>query len=68
MLATGGSIVNAVKVLIDKGVEKSRIKLLSILAAPEGIENVSGNFPEVEIYSCVLDSHLNEKWYIVPGL
>jgi uracil phosphoribosyltransferase len=66
MLATGGSAVMAMEEIKNWGVKQ--IKMLSIVAAPEGIANVHNNFPDVDIFSCVVDDHLNENKYIVPGL
>ena len=66
MLATGGSAVDAIELLKSKGVEK--IKFLSIIAAPEGIERVENKYPDVQIYCAHIDSHLNSNKYIVPGL
>jgi len=45
-----------------------RIKLLSIIAAPEGIKRVSREDADVQIHVCAIDSHLNDQGYIVPGL
>lgn len=66
MLATGGSAIDAIELLKSKGVEK--IKFLSIIAAPEGIERVENKYPDVQIYCAHIDSHLNLNKYIVPGL
>ena len=66
MLATGGTAVDAITQLKKRGVKK--IKFLSILAAPEGIEKVKQVHSDVQIYCCTVDSHLNEFGYIVPGL
>lgn len=66
MLATGGSAIDAIEVLKEKGVKK--IKFLSIIGAPEGIERVEKEHPDVQIYCAHIDSHLNENKYIVPGL
>ena len=66
MLATGGSAIDAIEVLKGKGVKK--LKFLSIIAAPEGIERVEKEHPDVQIYCAHIDSHLNENKYIVPGL
>lgn len=66
MLATGGTASAAISILRGKGVKK--IKLLVIIAAPEGIERVLTADPEVEIYTCSIDQGLNENAYIVPGL
>lgn len=66
MLATGGSASDTIKCLKEDGVKK--IKFLSILAAPEGIERLNKEFPDVELYTAVIDEKLNEHGYILPGL
>ena len=66
MLATGGSAADTIKCLKDDGVQK--IKFLSILAAPEGIERLNKEFPDVELYTAAIDEKLNEHGYILPGL
>ena len=66
MLATGGSAVMAMEEIKAWGAKK--IMMLSIIAAPEGIQHVQSEFPEAEIFSCVIDEKLNENKYIVPGL
>jgi uracil phosphoribosyltransferase len=66
MLATGGSAVAAIQALAEWGVPN--IKLLSILAAPEGIQYVLKQAPGVRIYVCTIDECLNDKGYILPGL
>ncbi len=66
MLATGGSASAAVQFLRERGAKE--IKLLVLLAAPEGIEEVVNQCDDVRIYTCAVDSHLNDHGYIVPGL
>ncbi len=66
MLATGNSTVHAVKLVKDAGA--SSVRLISIIAAPEGIKNVQDNYPDVQIVVAAIDRELNEKGYIVPGL
>ncbi len=66
MLATGGSASAAVEVLKRWGAV--RIKLVNLIAAPEGVETVLTAHPDVEIYCAALDRQLNEKGYIMPGL
>ncbi|MFV0362093.1 MAG: uracil phosphoribosyltransferase [Suipraeoptans sp.] len=66
MLATGGSSVAAIKMLKDKGVKK--IRFMCIIAAPEGVERMKNEHPDVDIYIGALDEKLNEHAYIVPGL
>ena len=66
MLATGGSASAAITFVKEYGVKN--IKLMNILAAPEGIERVRADHPDVEIYVAAVDKKLNEHGYIVPGL
>ena len=66
MLATGGSAVMAMEEVKAWGAKK--IMMLSIIAAPEGIDHVQSKFPESEIFTCVIDQQLNENKFIVPGL
>ena len=66
MLATGGSAVDAIKMLKKRGCKK--IKLMSIIAAPEGVTKVAESHPDVEVYVSTLDRCLNENGYILPGL
>src|SRR5438552_2828617 len=66
MLATGGSAIAAVEILKRWGVR--RIKFLGLIAAPEGLRALRETHPDVPIYLAVVDSHLDEQSYIVPGL
>lgn len=66
MLATGGSARDAISMLKEKGC--SNIKLVNILAAPEGLKTVSEAHPDIDIYVAAVDEGLNENGYIVPGL
>lgn len=66
MLATGGSAAEAITMLKEKNVKN--IRFLCIIAAPEGVEKLKKEHPDVDIYIGALDSHLNEHKYIVPGL
>ncbi len=66
MLATGGSAVAAIQFLKDRGVKN--IKLMCLIAAPEGIDAVHTVHPEVDIFAGAVDDCLNDHGYIVPGL
>jgi len=69
MLATGGSATAAIEALKRWGAVKPvRIKLLNLIAAPEGVKAVADAHPDVEIYCAALDRQLNDKGYIMPGL
>jgi len=66
MLATGGSAAMAVDGL--RGLGAKRVRLLSIVAAPEGVAHLESVIPDVEIYTAALDRALNDQKYILPGL
>ena len=66
MLATGGSASDALTMLKKKGCK--HIRLMCLVAAPEGVAKVQEDHPDVDIYSAALDDRLNEHAYIVPGL
>ena len=66
MLATGGSCAAAIELLKAKGVKK--IRFLCTIAAPEGVERMQKEHPDVDLYIGALDDHLNDHGYIVPGL
>ena len=66
MLATGGSASAALDLLREAGA--SRVRIVCIVAAPEGVQLVEQHHPDVSIYTPVVDSHLNAHKYIVPGL
>jgi uracil phosphoribosyltransferase len=68
MLATGYSAVAAVDTLIARGVPSTNIRFMALVAAPEGVRVFHAKHPTVPVYTAALDSHLNEKAYIVPGL
>ncbi|CDO05065.1 uracil phosphoribosyltransferase [Oceanobacillus picturae] len=66
MLATGGSANDAIHSLKKRGAEN--IRLMCLIAAPEGVEMIKEEHPDVDIYLGALDEKLDEKGYIVPGL
>ena len=66
MLATGGSSSAAISMLKKRGCRS--IKLMSIIAAPEGVERVASDHPDVEIYISTMDRCLNDIGYIIPGV
>ena len=66
MLATGGSALAALQLVTDR--KAHRIRLVSLVAAPEGIKNLRSRMPNVPIFVAAIDDRLNEKAYIVPGL
>ena len=66
MLATGGSASAAIRFLRDRGA--ATVRLLCLISAPEGIAGVLASDPDVLVYTCAIDDHLNDHGYIVPGL
>ena len=68
MLATGNSSSAAINLIKDKGVKIKDIKLVSLLAAPEGIKNLTKKQKSLHIFTCSLDKSLDKNKFIVPGL
>lgn len=66
MLATGGSAIDAITLIKKRGCKN--IRLVCLIAAPEGVEAVKRAHPDVDLYIASIDDHLNEHAYIVPGL
>ncbi|MBR0026091.1 MAG: uracil phosphoribosyltransferase [Clostridia bacterium] len=66
MLATGGSAVAGIKVLQEAGCKS--VRMVNLIAAPEGIRTVQEACPDVDIFVAAVDDHLNDHGYIVPGL
>ncbi|CAK9784980.1 unnamed protein product [Cutaneotrichosporon oleaginosum] len=68
MLATGGSCLKAIEVLLEQGVKEERILFLNLIASPEGIKNVQAKFPKLKVITAWVDEGLDAKQYITPGL
>ena len=68
MLATGGTIMAALELLIDRGIDPQYIRLVSIVAAPPALQKLSNAYPNLSIYTAMIDEKLNDQGYIVPGL
>ncbi len=68
MLATGNSSIAAIDLIKGKGVNLKDIFLISLLAAPEGLKNIQKKHKSLHIFTCKIDSKLNQKKFIVPGL
>ena len=66
MLATGGSASAAITMLKEAGA--TDLRMICLVAAPEGVQRLQRDHPGITIYAAALDDHLNEKGYIVPGL
>ena len=68
MLATGGSIALAMKEICARGVQPELVRIISVVAAPPALRQLSKNYPGLEIYTAIIDEGLNDRGYIVPGL
>lgn len=68
MIATGGSAIDALKILKDNGAKEEKIIFAAVIAATEGLERVKKEFPKIKIIIPHVDSKLNTKKFIVPGL
>ncbi|XP_058109443.1 uracil phosphoribosyltransferase isoform X2 [Magnolia sinica] len=68
MLATGGTIVAAIDLLKERGVDNKQIKVISAVAAPPALQKLSERFPGLHVYTGTIDPTVNEKGFIVPGL
>lgn len=68
MLATGNSLIEAINIYTSRKIPQEHIKVICIIAAPQGIEAIQARFPNVDIITAAVDEKLNEKGYIVPGM
>ncbi|KAK9456225.1 putative uracil phosphoribosyltransferase [Dipodascopsis uninucleata] len=68
MLATGGSAIVAVEVLLSHGVPEERILFLNLISSPEGIEAFAKRFPKLKVITGFIDEGLNEPKFVIPGL
>jgi len=68
MLATGGSIMLALQELTQRGVDPELLRIISVVAAPPALKQLGENYPQLKIYTAIVDEELNDRGYIVPGL
>lgn len=68
MLATGGSILTALNAIAQRGADPALIRIISIVAAPPALQKLSQDYPQLNIYTAIIDEGLNSNGYIVPGL
>jgi len=68
MLATGGTFIKAIEVLLEHDVSEDRIIMLNLIACPEGISAIRSRFPKVRIVTTAIDEGLNDHKYIIPGI
>ncbi|KAL1545547.1 uracil phosphoribosyltransferase [Salvia divinorum] len=68
MLATGGTVVAAIQLIKDRGVDNKQIKVIAAVAAPPALQKLGKKFPGLHVYAGILDPTVNEKGFIIPGL
>ena len=68
MLATGNSLIEAIRLYVEKGIPEENICCVCMISSPTGIENVFNKFSKIKLIVAAVDSHLNERGYIVPGM
>lgn len=68
MLATGGSAIETIRVLKERGVEEQKIIFINLISSPEGIEQVLAIYPQIRIITAEIDRGLNDRAFILPGL
>ena len=68
MLATGNSLKEAIRLYVQKGIPETNICCVCMISAPQGVQAIFEEFPDVTIIVASVDSHLNERGYIVPGM
>ena len=68
MLATGNSLIEAIRLYVEKGIPETNICCVCMISSPLGIEAVFNEFPAINLIVAAVDSHLNERGYIVPGM
>ncbi len=68
MLATGNSLIEAIKLYTEKGIPQENICCVCMISAPQGIKTVFEKFPDIKLIVAAVDLHLNERGYIVPGM
>jgi uracil phosphoribosyltransferase len=68
MLATGGTIMQAMSELTQRGIDPACVRIITIIAAPPALQQLSAAYPSLSIYAATIDEHVNEVGFIVPGL
>ncbi len=68
MLATGNSAVESIKLFVNKGIPQENIRFINLISAPEGLNRVHSNYPNIKIITANIDKGLNSNGYIMPGL
>ena len=68
LLATGGSAICAINVLLKHHVPMDKIYFVNLISVPEGLDALITKFPEIKIITACIDSHLNQDKFVVPGI
>eukprot|EP00922_Rhytidocystis_sp_ex-Travisia-forbesii_P049618 GHVS01073837.1.p1 GENE.GHVS01073837.1~~GHVS01073837.1.p1 ORF type:complete len:198 (-),score=22.56 GHVS01073837.1:52-645(-) len=68
LLATGGSVCRAIRVLTQEGVREEAIVFVNLVAAPEGINRLYKTYPKIKVVTAAIDERLDDKAYVIPGI
>eukprot|EP00958_Prasinococcus_capsulatus_P030208 scaffold7989_cov403-Prasinococcus_capsulatus_cf.AAC.4 len=68
MLATGGTIIQAIEECIKRGAKNSNIRIIAVVCAPPALKKLSEKYTGLRVYAAMIDEDLNDQGYIVPGL
>ncbi|CAI9762003.1 unnamed protein product [Fraxinus pennsylvanica] len=68
MLATGGTVVAALELIMERGADNKQVKVISAVASPPALQKLSEKFPGLQVYAGIIDPTVNEKGFIIPGL
>lgn len=68
MLATGGTLTQVLTDLQNRGADVALVRIVTVIAAPEGLKRLGEHYPQLQIYAAMIDQGLNEQGFIVPGL
>jgi uracil phosphoribosyltransferase len=68
MLATGGTIIHAMTELVNRGIDPVNVRIISIIVAPPALQKLSELYPTLSVYAAMIDEHVNEAGFVVPGL
>lgn len=68
MMATGGSILMTLKELTERGADPALIRIISVVAAPPALQKLGAQYPDLQVYSAIIDELVNDNGFIVPGL
>eukprot|EP00879_Flechtneria_rotunda_P005568 GHRR01005862.1.p1 GENE.GHRR01005862.1~~GHRR01005862.1.p1 ORF type:complete len:264 (+),score=70.46 GHRR01005862.1:750-1541(+) len=68
MLATGGTMMQALQEIVSRGADPANIRIVSVVAAPPALKLMADTYPGLKVYTAIIDAEVNDKGYIIPGL